>query len=90
MCLFAILLAIDELEKHGICDVHPRELVQCAGRKEHFAAVVRLFALWARKHGYRVAAKVFVEAPGRAAPPQLLVHGHRIVLVVEVGVELRS
>jgi hypothetical protein len=40
MCCLAILFAVDQLKEHGICDVQPGELVEGAGRKEHFAAVV--------------------------------------------------
>lgn len=88
MGLLAVLLPVDELEQHGIGDVHSGELVEGAGRKEHLAAVVCLFTFWARQHGDGVAAKVLVEAPRHAAASELLVHGHGIVLFVEVGVEL--
>ena len=86
--LLAVLLAVDELEQHGVRDVHAGELVERAGRQEHLAAVVRLLALWAGQHGDGIAAKVLVEAPGRAAAAQLLVRRHGVVLVVETGVEL--
>jgi hypothetical protein len=88
MCLLAIFLAIDELEEHRICDMEPRELVESTWRKEHFAAVVCLFALRARQHNDGIAAEILVEFAWSAAAPDSLVHGHGIVLVVEARVEL--
>lgn len=64
------------------------ELVERTWWKEHLAAVVCLFAFWAGQHDNGVAAEVLVKAPGDAATSRLLIHGHRIVLVVEVGIEL--
>lgn len=64
------------------------ELVEGAGWKEHFAAVVRIFAVWSRQHGNRVAAEVFVEAARSTASTHSLVCSHRVVFAVEVGIEL--
>lgn len=51
--------------------------------------MVCLFALWAGHHDDGVAAEVFIEFAGRSASEHgLLVHGHRVVFVVETGVEL--
>ena len=52
--------------------------------------MIELFAIWPGKHRDRIASKVLVKAPGCAAAAEhmLLVHRHRIVFVVEIGVEL--
>ena len=92
MRLLSVPGAVDELEEHGIRNVQPRELVQSTGWQEHFAAVVCVFTLRSGQHGNGIAAKVFVKAAGRASATQhgVLIHGHRIVFVVEVLVELEG
>lgn len=50
--------------------------------------MVCLFALWTRQHDDGVAAEVLVESPRSAAAPNRLIHGHRIVFIVEARVEL--
>jgi hypothetical protein len=57
MCLLPILFAVYQLEEHRVCDVQPGELVESARRKEHFAAVVCLFALRTRQHDNGIAAR---------------------------------
>lgn len=89
MRLLAVLLAIYELEEHGICNVQAGELVERAGRKEHFTAMVCLFSLRARQHDDGVAAEVFIEASWSATAAEGLVHGHGVVFVVEAGIELQ-
>lgn len=49
--------------------------------------MVRIFAVWPRQHGNRVAAEILVES-SRPTPAQSLVRSHGIVFAVEVGVEL--
>lgn len=88
MCLLAVLLAIYELEEHGVCNVESSELVERTWWKEHFATMVCLFALWARQHGDGIAAEVLIEASWSSTAAKGLVHGHGVVFVVEAGIEL--
>ena len=69
--------------------MQPCKLVEGAGWKEHFAAVVRIFTVRPRQHGDGVAAEIFVEASSRTATTHGLVCSHGVVFAVEVGVELR-
>lgn len=54
--------------------------------------MIGLLAVRAGHHSDRIAAEVFVEAAGCAAPAEerLVVHGHGVVFVVECGVELED
>lgn len=90
VCRLTIFFAVYQLEEHGICDVQAGELVESTGRKEHFAAVVCFFALRTRQHDDGIAAEILVEPSWSATAPHSLVHGHRVVFVVEAGVELRE
>lgn len=83
-----VLCAVDQLEKHRICDVQPCKLVEGAGREEHLAAVVGILTVRARQHGNGVTAEVFIESPCRPATTHSLIGGHRVVFAVKVGVEL--
>ena len=86
MCLL-LLCAVEELKQHGVCDVKPSEFVESAWRKEDFAAVVGIFAIWAGHHGYRVAPKVFVKTTQRSSSlphHRIVVHAHGVI-VVEVA-----
>ena len=88
MCLLAILCAICQLEEHRICDVQPGELVESTRWEEHLAAMVCLLALWAGKHGDGITTKIFIEASRDATTSERLIHGHGIVFLVEIRVEL--
>jgi hypothetical protein len=68
--------------------MQPGELIERAGREEHFAAVVGIFTLWAGQHGDGIAAEVLVETLWGAPAAESLVHGHRVVFVVVAWVEL--
>ena len=61
-----VFSSVNKLEKHGIRDVESSQLVERAGRHDHFAAMVYVLAFGPREHSNRVAAVVFVEAAGRS------------------------
>jgi hypothetical protein len=87
--LLPVLCAVNQLKEHRICDVQPCELIEGAGREEHFAAMVGILTVRARQHGDGVTTEVFIESPCRPAATHGLIGGHRVVFAVEVGVELR-
>lgn len=87
-----LLRLIDKLKQHRVCDVQPRELVECRRRHHDLASIVEVVAIRAGHHDGGIAAVVLVEAPrwrsAHGSGLEHVVHLRWVVGVEVVGVEL--